>query len=62
MFFISKFAQKIERDGYICRFNSLKNIPVFYKKEIDSRLEDYIVNQGSPVDDEIFAFLSMTLA
>lgn len=58
MFFISKFAQKIERDGYICRFNSLKNIPVFYKKEIDSRLEDYIVNQGSPVDDEIFALVS----
>lgn len=58
MFFISKFAQKIERDGYICRFNSLKNIPVFYKKEIDSRLEDYIVNQGSLVDDEIFALVS----
>ena len=58
MFFISKFAQKIERDGYICRFNSLKNIPVFYKKEIDSRLEDYIVNEGGLVDDEIFALVS----
>ena len=40
MYFVSKFAQKIEKDGYICRFNSLKNEPVFYKNELDAKLEE----------------------
>ena len=39
---LSKFAQKIERNGYICRFNSLKNVPVFYESHLDKDLEKYL--------------------
>ena len=41
---LSKFAQKIEKNGYVCRFNSLKNVPVFYKTELDTKLEECICN------------------
>ena len=42
MAFLSKFAQKLENNGYIARFNSLKNVPVFYKKELDDEICKYI--------------------
>lgn len=58
MFFVSKFAQKIEKDGYICRFNSLKNVPVFYKKELDAKLEEVINTNLFECDDEISCLIS----
>lgn len=39
---LSKFSHKIEKDGYIARFNSLKNIPVFYSAEYDSEVNHYL--------------------
>ena len=36
---LSKFAHKLEKNGYIARFNSLKNVPVFYRKELDKDIE-----------------------
>ena len=39
---LSKFAQKLVKDGYVARFNSLKNVPVFYKEELDGQLENYL--------------------
>ena len=44
MAILSKFAQKLVKDGYIARFNSLKNVPVFYKEELDGQLENYLLN------------------
>ena len=42
MSILSKFAHKYEKNGYIARFNSLKNIPVFYKSELDCDIEKYL--------------------
>lgn len=47
---LSRFAQKLIKDGYVARFNSLKNIPVFYEEKYDELLEEYI--SGKFVDDE----------
>lgn len=44
MFFLSKFAQKLIRNGYVARFNSLKNIPIYYKIELDEQIEKIINN------------------
>lgn len=56
---LSKFAQKIEKDGYICRFNSLKNVPVFYKNELDAKLEERILDsERGFYDDEIDLLIS----
>ena len=47
MAILSKFAQKLEKNGYVARFNSLKNIPVFYNKDLDSQIEEYIASKIS---------------
>lgn len=39
---LSKFAQKLEKNGYVARFNSLKNVPVFYKVQLDGEIENYL--------------------
>ena len=49
---LSKFAHKMKKDGYIARFNSLKNIPVFYKEEYDVDVVRYIESGCS--DDLMF--------
>lgn len=54
---LSKFAQKIEKDGYICRFNSLKNAPVFYKTELDKKLEECLCNSECGFHSEEIALL-----
>lgn len=41
---ISKFAQKLIKNGYVARFNSLKNVPIFYSLELDQLVENYISN------------------
>lgn len=43
---LSKFAQKLVKNGYVARYNSLKNVPVFYKEELDGQLEEYLVNRN----------------
>ncbi len=53
---LSKFAHAYEKDGYIARFNSLKNIPVFYAKELDEQIIAYI---GSGCSD---SFISQDIA
>ena len=54
---LSKFAQKIEKNGYVCRFNSLKNVPVFYKTELDAKLEECICNSECGFHSEEIALL-----
>lgn len=39
---LSRFAQKLEKNGYVARFNSLKNVPVFYKQEADEKIERFL--------------------
>ena len=39
---LSKFSHKFEKNGYIARFNSLKNIPVFYESKYDDEVNKYI--------------------
>lgn len=39
---LSRFAQKLEKNGYVARFNSLKNVPVFYKQEADENIERFL--------------------
>ena len=41
---LSRFAQKLTRDGYVARFNSLKNVPIFYKEDADELVENYLNN------------------
>lgn len=40
---LSKFAHKLEKNGYVARFNSLKNVPVYYEQELDLYFEDYLL-------------------
>lgn len=42
MAILSKFAQKLEKNGYVARFNSLKNVPIFYKVQLDGEIENYL--------------------
>lgn len=39
---LSRFAQKLEKNGYVARFNSLINVPVFYKQEADEKIERFL--------------------
>lgn len=48
---LSKFAQKLVKDGYVARFNSLKNVPVFYKEELDGQLENYLSTMNQRLID-----------
>lgn len=41
---LSKFAFKTQKNGYIARYNSLKNIPVYYKDSLDQQVESYLNN------------------
>lgn len=49
---LSKFAHKLEKNGYIARFNALKNIPVFYRKEYDIEVEKYIATNADEILSE----------
>lgn len=42
---LSKFAFESKKNGYVARYNSLKNIPVFYKDSLDQQVESYLNNQ-----------------
>ncbi len=52
---LSKFAHKSEKNGYVARFNSLKNIPVYYKSNLDSKIDSYLVSVclAENLDDDI---------
>lgn len=52
MAILSKFAQKLEKNGYIARFNSLKNVPVFYNKEYDGVIERYLNTNAENLTQE----------
>lgn len=51
MAILSRFAQKLVKNGYVARFNSLKNVPVFYKVQLDDEIENYL--QGFIEFDEL---------
>ena len=48
---LSKFAQKIAKDGYVARFNSLKNVPVFYEEKYDSKVDKMLNSPNIEVEE-----------
>lgn len=55
MAILSKFAHKLTKNGYIARYNSLKNVPVFYNECLDEQIEEFIKNNcdESTITDEL---------
>ena len=45
MYILSKFAQKLAKNGYIARYNSIKNVPVFYEDRYDDLVESILNNE-----------------
>lgn len=48
----SRFSQRLTKDGYVARFHSIKNVPVFYRVELDSQIEAFLRGElDQPSDD-----------
>ena len=58
MYILSKFAQKLVKEGYVARYNSIKNIPVFYEEKFDALVESILNNEADSVPEELNFLIS----
>ena len=57
MAILSRFAQKLIKDGYVARYNSIKNVPVFYKEEFDEQVTGYLNNNVAVSSEDVQAII-----